>query len=211
MATRAWYLPTWVNSAIPVTSPTAHTPSATRQRSSIVTAPCSSGSTPIVSSPASRPRGWRPEAMISSSARISEPSSRVTATFGAFPRHPSGLLAEAQVCHLPATRRRGGRSSAGSSRASRRGAPSTIVTCAPKRAMNWASSTPTGPPPTTIALAGISLREVASRFVPVSGLLQAVDGGDRRIRAGGHDDPVGLDDLVARHHAAWAVEAAAAP
>lgn len=50
--TRAWYLATWGNSATPVTSPTAHTPSATRQSSSTGT-PFLSGAIPMMSSPRS--------------------------------------------------------------------------------------------------------------------------------------------------------------
>jgi hypothetical protein len=42
-ATRPWYLPTWVNIMIPVTSPTAQTPSVTRMRSSTGTPPRGSG------------------------------------------------------------------------------------------------------------------------------------------------------------------------
>ncbi len=52
-----------------------------------------------------------------------------------------------------------------SSRSASREAPCTIVTSSPKRRMNWASSTPTGPPPSTTAERGSSCSAVASRLV----------------------------------------------
>ncbi len=53
----------------------------------------------------------------------------------------------------------------GSSRSTSRSADCTNVTRVPKRAKNWPSSTPTGPPPTIMMLSGSSLTVVASRLV----------------------------------------------
>lgn len=52
---RPWYIPTWVNGMIPVTSPIAHTPSAARHRSS-TPIPFGSTSMPTLSSPMGGPR-----------------------------------------------------------------------------------------------------------------------------------------------------------
>src|SRR4051812_46460284 len=51
------------------------------------------------------------------------------------------------------------------SRGSSRGSPSISVTSLPKRWNACASSTPTGPPPSTMRLSGSSLNSVASRLV----------------------------------------------
>ena len=55
----------------------------------------------------------------------------------------------------------------GSSRESRRSPPSTSVTFVPSEAQAWASSLPTGPPPSTTMLAGTSWALVASRLFQV--------------------------------------------
>ena len=72
--TSPWYFPTWVSSRTPVTSPTAHRPSPTRNRASTGT-PCFSAWTPTVSRPIPSTRGRRPVATSRWSPCISRPSS----------------------------------------------------------------------------------------------------------------------------------------
>ena len=77
MTTPAWYIETCVKAPLPVMSPTAHTPSVTRQRSS-TGAVRESLATPTVSRPTAAGSARRPVATRSFSAVRVEPSASVT-------------------------------------------------------------------------------------------------------------------------------------
>ena len=74
--TSPWYLPTWVSSRTPVTSPMAHSRSPARRCAS-TGIPRSSGCMPTVSRPSPATRGRRPVATSRRSPRSSRPSSRL--------------------------------------------------------------------------------------------------------------------------------------
>ena len=147
-AMRAWYLATCVNSATPVTSPIAQTPSPARQRSS-TSMPRGPGSMPTVSSPRSCVRGRRPTATTSTSPRdlgCRRRARRRARRRRAAPPRPSPAERELDAVVLEDL-------APGSSPIARllavgeRSAPWTIVTVQPNRARNCASSTATTPPP----------------------------------------------------------------
>src|SRR5437868_6713282 len=78
-ATRAWYLPTCVKSAMPVTSPIAQTFAAARSRSS-TSMPFCPTDTPTRWSPRSSVSGRRPVATSRRSAWTRDPSESVSST-----------------------------------------------------------------------------------------------------------------------------------
>src|ERR671919_1646354 len=154
-----WYMATWVKAPLPVTSPTAHTPSVTRR--------CSSTGTQrrVSSTPTAGRSARRPVATSSWAAARRVPSSRPTAR-----RAPSRWtpLTRAEVRTATPSASNTSASSrpvSGSSPGTSRSSISTTVTATPKRANTWASSTPTGPPPSTISDEGSSLASIASRLV----------------------------------------------
>jgi len=162
-ATRAWYLPTWVNMNIPVTSPTAHTPSAARSVSSTGTRPWSS-SIPTASTPSPSPRGARPVAMSRRSPRTRTPSSS-SSTYPS-PSRSADRACTPRCSSIPSARSACATASptAGASRASRR-CPSTTTTSPPSVLTAWAISTPTEPPPITSRRRGTRRMRVTSRLV----------------------------------------------
>ena len=160
-ATRAWYLPTCVKSATPLTSPIAQTFSAARRRSS-TSMPRGPIVEPSCSSPSPSAFGRRPVATSSRAASTVEPSESVSRTPGS-----AFSTATPVRTSMPSSRNTSPISSAASActRPSSRGPCSIIVTFEPIRAKNCASSAPTGPPPITARLSGTSCVRVASWFV----------------------------------------------
>ena len=73
---------------------------------------------------------------------------------------------------------------------------STSVTFVPSEAQAWESSEPTGPPPSTIMLAGTSFGGGRLAVVPGADRVEAVDRRHRRARAGGDDHRPRGDQLV---------------
>ena len=172
-ATRAWYLPRWVRSPTPATSPMAQMPSPARRRSSTRT-PRSVISTPSCSSPSPSTFGRRPVA--TSSARTRAP--RRTRGAGGCPS------AACSTCSAFASRRtrmpscsnrsRSSVPASASSRASTRSWFSTSVTSDPIRRKNCASSTPTAPPPSTTRLVGHHARPDRVAVRPVLDVRRAL-------------------------------------
>jgi len=153
---------------MPVTSPTAHTPPAARQRSSTTTA-AGSIRAPVASSPSPSIRGLRPEATTRRSARTSAPSAKRTVTPPSCRRRPWRCRpprgqGDPVVLQGVATCPRAQVSCRGSGWPS----GSASVTSQPSRASICASSTPTGPAPRTTAPAGTRVSVVASRLVQAS-------------------------------------------
>src|SRR3954470_1585732 len=165
-ATRAWYLPTCVNCATPVTSPIAHTSSVpvARSRSSTST-PRDDVLTPSSSRPSRSTFGRRPAATSRRSASSVEPSDRWSRMAGSTRSIPTPRRTS-----IPSSRKNPAISSpaSGWTRPSRWSPRSTIVTWEPMREKNCASSAPTGPPPITTRLRGTLCVRVASRFVQYS-------------------------------------------
>ena len=176
---------------MPVTSPIAHRPSATRIRASTGT-PRGFGSTPTVSRPMSVTRGRRPVATSSRSPRTSRPSSSSSTNSSASRR--------ARVALADSTSSTPSRRSASPS-ASPSGAGSRARTCAPvstttasppRRRTTWAISTPTGPAPRTTRRRGTAFIEVASRLVHTpSSSRRPWNRRHHRVRSVGEDDVVG--------------------
>ena len=153
-------------------------------------------------------RGRRPTATSSSSpsrpcrrraSTRTRPSSRLTrVTFASqqistpWAASPSWTAAEAN----------------GSSRGRMRWPPSSRTTSLPSVAHAWASSTPTGPPPSTSRRPGASFAVVAARFVHGRASASPSIGGRRGVRPGRqHDRALGHQHVVADAHAALALEA----
>ncbi len=161
----AWYMPTWVKSALPVISPTAHTRSVTRMRSSTGTNRCD-GTTPIVStrSPARSVR--RPVATNSRSALSWVPSVSSTTTPPSVPERIDEAATPVWTAMPSASkvsRRRAPDS--GSSSGSRRSWASTSVTSVPNLAITCDSSEPIAPAPRTIIDSGSSFASITSWLV----------------------------------------------
>ena len=167
------------------------------------------GSTPTESRPIPAVRGLRPTATSSSSASTVPPPSSSTAIAAIGPADPLGRGAGADVDAVLAAQGGGDlfageRLLAGRSRSS----PSIRVTSVPSVDQAWASSEPTGPPPSTTMLAGIRFEVVASRLFQAST--------ESRPSIGGIAAPLpvatittlrAVRDVVADNHPALAVEA----
>src|SRR5919108_743317 len=179
----------------PVTSPTAQTPSDARHRPSI-SMPCGPKATSRLSSPISSTRGVRPIATSSSCPATSLPSSRRTTR-----RPPPAATSDAPTPSRTATPSSSryfpiSSPTAASSRGSGRSAVSTTVTADPKRRRNWPSSIPTGPPPSTTTLSGISFERGCLAVGPVARLLETSDRRHLGVAAGRDHDAVGLEQLA---------------
>ena len=187
-ATRAWYLPTCVNCATPVTSPIAHTSSAPAARSrSSTSTPRGDVLTPSSSRPSRSTFGRRPVATSRRSASSVEPSERWSRMPGSTRSIPTPRRTS-----MPSSRN----SSASSSPASEWTRPSRCVAALDDRHLR--------------AHAGEELRELgadraaahddeALRHLvrprrlavrPVLDRVEPVDRRDRGPRAGGEDEPV---------------------
>ena len=123
-----------------------------------------SGSSPTVSRPTSARLGLRPAATSSSSASSTCPPP--TCTWNT-PSCSTRSISTPARTSIPSSRRTVVITSAasGSSLAAIRSASSSRVTCAPYRRNTCASSSPLGPPPTTISRSGTSVTCMVSRLV----------------------------------------------
>ena len=158
-----WYIETWVKAPLPVTSPIAHSPSCTRNRSSTASVRAD-GSRLTVASPRSSRLGVRPAATSSFSAvtvssptwTVNFPSAWATDLISApvTTRTPSCASTSASI-----------EEASGSSGPRMRGPASSSVTRTPNRANTWVISHPIGPPPTTTSEDGSDVTCTASRLV----------------------------------------------
>ena len=162
--TSPWYLPTWVSSRTPVTSPTAHSPSAGPQRLSTGT-PCLPGVIPDRVQAVRDPRAparWPPAA-----CRRAAPGRPPGSARSRRRRAGPPIACRPRYSSMPSLRSSSPRASpSGSgSRASTWDAPSTSATSPPRRRTAWAISAPTGPPPRISRRRGTAFMPVTSRLV----------------------------------------------
>ena len=173
-AIRAWYLPTWVNMAMPVTSPIAQTPGAARIRSSTST-PRFEISTPSCSKPSPSVCARRPVAISSRSARTEAPPSRATRPGSTWSILAPRCSATPSFSSTSASIRPASSSTLGSSRS----ATSTIGDPGAEAAEELGELTSHRPRADDRDALGHLL---GPRRVPVRPVLDAVQAGDRRDR-----------------------------
>ena len=145
----AWYMDMWVNAPLPVTSPSAHTPSAARIHPSVgITRAVSSSPTAATPSAASPIR--RPVAISSRSAFCVVPATCTVKRVPSWLTCSAGALVRTVMPSAVKIRSISSLDS-GSSNDSSRGSASITVTSVPKRAKTWANSEPMAPPPKTMS------------------------------------------------------------
>src|SRR5262245_21803138 len=168
VAIPAWYIAMWVNAPLPVTSPMAQTPGATRQCSSIGShlAPLVTPGTPKASTPSRSSAVCRPVATRSRSAVTGSVPFRCTAkpSAGEYPIFVAPVPTRSSI---PSSASAVATSSlaSGSSSATSRSSASITVTSTPNLANTWPSSTPIEPPPRMASERGSVSTSIACRLV----------------------------------------------